>query len=239
MTTPPRRPGEEAPEGEKPKPGARYPLFVGLAFVILVAYATYNTIQTDDGGLLGAQDAERGKALPEFAVPDVRSGLEGDANIFQDNCETSENPCPEPRTPACQIMEADAIRVCDLFDKPLAISFWFTGGADCLAEQDAFDAAAGRFENQINFLSVNVRDDIGAVRDIIEERGWDVTVGSDADGAVSNIYRVGLCPTLALAFPGGVLDDALIGTEAFEEESLDAALEKLLADTADRESPVG
>ncbi len=97
MSEPPRQPGEEAPEGEKPKPGARYPLIVGIAFVALIAYATYNSIQTDEGGLLGAEDAERGRALPEFAVPDIDSDLEGDANVFQDDCETSQNPCPEPR----------------------------------------------------------------------------------------------------------------------------------------------
>ena len=88
----PRQPGEEAPEGEKPRPGARYPLIVGVAFVALIAYATYNSIQTDEGGLLGAEDAERGRALPEFAVPDIQSGLEGDANV----CAGRLRDVPEP-----------------------------------------------------------------------------------------------------------------------------------------------
>jgi thiol-disulfide isomerase/thioredoxin len=235
----PRLPGEEPPEGEKPKPGARYPLIVGLAFVALIGYATYNSIQTDEGGLLGAEDAERGRALPEFAVPDIESGLEGDANVAQDDCETSQNPCPEPRKPACQIDEPGAIRVCDLFDKPLAISFWFTGGADCLAEQDAFNRAAERFEGEVNFLSVNVRDDISEVREIADERDWTVPVGWDRDGAVSNTYRVGLCPTMALALPGGILDDAVIGMESFTDEALDAKLEALIEDSMAREQAVG
>ena len=240
MSDPPRRPGEEAPEGEKPAPSARYPLIVGIAFVILVAYATYNSIQTDEGGLLGADDAERGRALPEFAVPDISTDLVGDANIFQDDCETAENPCPEDaqRIPACQITDERAIRVCDLFDKPLAISFWFTGGAECLEEQDAFNRASERFRGQINFLSVNVRDDISEVRRIADERGWSVPVGWDSDGAVSNTYRVGLCPTMALAFPGGVLDDAVIGTDSFTDEALDRELGRLLADSRRREAAV-
>ncbi|HYH60950.1 MAG TPA: redoxin domain-containing protein, partial [Solirubrobacterales bacterium] len=223
---------------EKPSPSARYPVIVGIAFVVLIAYATYNSIQTDEGGLLGADDAERGRALPEFAVPNIDSGVEADANVFQDDCETSQNPCPEPRVPACQIEDPDAIRVCDLFDKPLAISFWFTGGADCLDEQDAFNSASERFEGEINFLSVNIRDDIDEVRSISEERGWTVPVGWDRDGAVSNAYRVGLCPTLALALPGGLLSDALIGTESFTEEALDDELESLLAEARKRETQV-
>ena len=233
MSAQPRQPGEEPPEGEKPRPGARYSLIVGLAFVALIAYATYNSIQTDEGGLLGSEDAERGRALAEFAVPDISTGLEGDANVYQDDCETSQNPCPEDeqRVPACQIDEPRAIRVCDLFDKPLAISFWFTGGAECLEEQDAFNRAAERFSGKVNFLSVNVRDDISEVRRIVEERGWSVPVGWDRDGAVSNAYRVGLCPTMALALPGGILDDAVIGTESFTDAALDSELERLIEDS--------
>ena len=240
MSEPTRRPGEEAPEDSKPAPSARYPLIVGLAFVLLIAYATYNSIRTDEGGLLGAEDAERGRALPEFAVPDITTDLEGDANVFQDDCETSQNPCPESaqRVPACQIEEERAIRVCDLFDKPLAISFWFTGGADCLDEQDAFNRAFERYGDEVNFLSVNIRDDIEEVRRIADERGWSVPIGWDADGAVSNTYRVGLCPTMALAFPGGILDDAVIGTDSFTDEALASAIERLISDSRERANAV-
>lgn len=234
--TEPRRPGEEAGADEPRKPGARYPVFVGIAFVVLIAYATYNTITNDDDGLLGAEDAERGRALAEFAVPDVRGSIEQDANVFQDDCETADNPCPEEqqRVPACRIDVEEVLRVCDFFDRPLAISFWFTGGADCLAEQDAFDAAARRYEGEVTFLSINVRDDIDEVRGIVAERGWEVPVGWDRDGAVSNIYRVGLCPTLALAYPGGVLQSAEIGTEAFADEALDRALDELISESHKR-----
>lgn len=227
----PRRPGEESRQAEPPRPGVRYPVMVGIAFVLLIGYATLNSVRTDEGGLLGADEDERGRALAEFAVPNVRGDLEGDANVYQDDCETSENPCPEEerRVPACRIDPAEALRVCDYFDRPLAISFWFTGAADCLAEQDAFDALARRYGDRVNFLSVNVRDEIEEVRAIVAERGWRVPVGWDRDGAVSNIYRVGLCPTLALAYPGGVLHDARIGSESFTEAALDEAVEDLIA----------
>jgi hypothetical protein len=233
---------EERPSGEEQqrRPGARYSLWVGVAFIALIAYATYNTITNDDDGLLGAEESERGRALAEFAVPDVRTGLEGDANVFQDDCETADNPCPdeEQRTPACRIEEPRALRVCDYFSRPLAISFWFTGGADCLAEQDAFDKVARRFSEQVNFLSVNIRDEIAEVREIVAERGWRVPVGWDRDGAVSNIYRVGVCPTLALAYPGGILESAQIGTDAFSEDALTEAIESLISESAARERRV-
>ncbi len=232
----PRRPGEESRADEPRPPGARYPVIVGIAFVVLIAYATFNTVTNDDDGLLGAEEGERGRALAEFAVPDVRGTVEGDANVFQDDCETGDIPCPEDehRTPACRVDLPGVLRVCDLFDRPLAISFWFTGGADCLAQQDLFDELARRYEDRVNFLSINIRDDIEEVRRTVDERGWLVPVGWDRDGAVSNIYRVGVCPTLALAYPGGILHAAEIGADAFTEAALSESLDDLVAASAER-----
>jgi thiol-disulfide isomerase/thioredoxin len=226
------QPGEERPDQKPPR--SRYPTLVGLVFLAVVVYATLNTIRTQDDGILGSDAGERGAPLQEFAVPDVRADLSEqsalDANIFQDDCETGDNPCPADRvrTPACRIESADAIRVCALFDRPLAISFWFTRGADCLPTQDAFDAAATEYEGRVNFLSVNVRDELEEVQRIVRERGWQVPVGWDRDGAVSNIYRVGVCPTIAFAYPGGILHEARIGSEELAPEALRAELDDLI-----------
>jgi hypothetical protein len=229
---------EEAGERPRPprglasrgvRPGGRYSVFVGLAFVALIAVALINTLRTEDGGILGSDPTEAGSALPAFAVPDALGPVEGDANIYQDDCETSEVPCPEDqrRTPACEIAPQGVLRVCDFFDRPLVISFWFTRQAECLPAQDLVDEFAARYRGRINFLSINIRDDRADVREIVEERGWEMPVGYDADGAVSNLYRVGGCPTLALAYPGGILAGAMVGrevTEAGVGERLDELL---------------
>src|SRR5256885_6746941 len=62
-----RRPPMPAESG--PRPSRRYPTFVGIAFLVLIAVATVNTIRTKGGATL-----ERGTPLPEFAVPDARTG---------------------------------------------------------------------------------------------------------------------------------------------------------------------
>ena len=53
----------------------------------------------------GPSATERGVPLPEFAVPELLGSTEGDANVFQDDCETAENPAPPTtaRTPACEV----------------------------------------------------------------------------------------------------------------------------------------
>jgi thiol-disulfide isomerase/thioredoxin len=220
-------------DAEKPSkgPGRRYSTFVGIAFLVLIGVATLNTIRTEGGGTLGAGTDERGMALPEFAVPDVRTGpLDRDANIYQDDCSTSQNPCPSDarRAPACRIPREGAIRVCDLFDRPLVISFWFTGGADCLPTQDVVDRVASRYRGRVNFLSINIRDDPADVRRIVDERGWRIPVGYDRDGAVSDLYLVGGCPTVAFAYPGGILDFAEVGVDQLSAPQLTGYVQRLL-----------
>ena len=243
---PPSRPSER-PEGEKPprglaspnrpRPSRRYSMFVGLAFVAVIVVALLNLINDENTGILGAGPADRGLPLAEFAVPDALAGVDADANVAQDDCESSRNPCPQDdrRTPACEITAAGAIRVCDLFDKPLAISFWFTRGGDCIPSQDAFDEVAGRYSDRANFLSINVSDDPGTVTDIIRERGWAVPVGLDRDGAVSNLYRVGVCPTIVLAYPGGILYEAEIRAGNYTTAELSGLVDDLLAASRRRE----
>ena len=120
------------PEDTRPEPkkasGSRYSLWVGLAFLVLIGIATINTLRSNEGGLLGAEEADAGEPLPEFAVPELLRGEDKDANIFQDDCETSANPCPpdERRTPACEVDLPNVINVCDLLDRPLVLSFWFS-----------------------------------------------------------------------------------------------------------------
>jgi hypothetical protein len=197
--------------------------------VVVIAIALLNLLNDDDAGI----ELERGLPLAQFAVPDalVPEAVDADANIAQDDCESSRNPCPddERRTPACEIDAAGAIRVCDLFDRPLAISFWFTRGGDCLPSQDAFDAVAGRYEGRVNFLSIDVRDDPETVADIVRERGWSVPVGLDRDGAVSNLYRVGVCPTIVLAYPGGIVHDTAIRAGNYDAGELARLVDGLLA----------
>jgi thiol-disulfide isomerase/thioredoxin len=225
----------ESQKPSQPRPRAsRYSLFVGLAFLVLIGVATVNTIQTRDDGILGTGDVEVGSPLPEFAVPELLGSQTGDANIYQDDCTTASNPCDERRTPACQVDLDDVIRVCDLFDKPLVISFWFTERADCLPTQDLVDTVAADFAGSVNFLSIDVRDDRDEARAIATERDWTIPVGYDADGAVSNLYRVGGCPTVAFAYPGGIFARARIGAEQITEQSLTADVEELIRESRER-----
>jgi AhpC/TSA family len=210
----------------------RYSIVVGLLFLVVIAIATLHTINGGNGGkTLGLDRLPARWPLPEFAVPAGASSLEGDANVAQDDCETSALPCPDGshRTPACRIGTAGAIRVCDLFDRPLVISFWFTKGGDCTEQQDVVERTYRRYRGRVDFLSLDIRDDRDTLRELIRQHRWTMPVGYDRDGALASLYGVGGCPTFAYAYPGGTLQSASIGYLTFDQ--LSQRVQDLLAAT--------
>ena len=211
----------------------RYSILVGLIFLAVSVVATLNTIAGGGGGqTLGLDRLPARWPLPEFAVPAGAGRLEGDANVAQDDCEVSSLPCPDDakRTPACRIGTAGAIRVCDLFDRPLVISFWFSKDGGCTEQQDVVQRVFRRYRGRVGFLSLDIRDDRDALRDMIRQRGWTMPVGYDRDGAVAGLYGVGGCPTFAYVYPGGTLQGAGIGD--LTAAQLGDRVDRLLAATA-------
>jgi thiol-disulfide isomerase/thioredoxin len=210
-----------------------YSLIVGIAFIALIAVAGINLISTNDKGVLGATN-EGDAPLAQFAVPDARSGVSGDANIAQDDCDSARIPCPENsrRTPACRVEVPGAIRVCDLFDRPLVLSFWFTRGGDCEDQEDVFERAYRQYSPRVNFLAIDVRDSASEVQKLIRERHWTHPIGLDRDGALSNLYRVGGCPTFVYAYPGGILQATSIGR--LDAADFDAKVQRLITASKQR-----
>jgi hypothetical protein len=205
----------------------RYSIAVGLIFAAVVLFAVIHGLG-GGGGILGLDRLPPRWPLPEFAVPVAASALEGDANVAQDDCSTSQLPCPPGarRTPACRVGGADVIRVCDLFGRPSVISFWFAEGGKCADQQDVVEREYARYRGRVSFLSLDVLDDRGTVRDLIRRRGWRMPVGYDRNGSVAALYRVGGCPTLAYVYPGGTLQSASIGE--LTARQLGARIEQLL-----------
>jgi len=212
----------------------RYSIVVGLIFLAVIVVASVNTLGGDgEGETLGLDRLPSRWPLPQFAVPEGAAKLEGDANVAQDDCETSEIPCPSDaqRTPACRVDLEEAIRVCDLFDRPLVISFWFSkGSSECVEQQDLVERVYRRYRGRVGFLSLNIRDDRDTLRELISQREWTMPVGYDRDGAVASLYGIGLCPTFAYVYPGGTMQSASIGE--LSERQLAERVDRLIEATA-------
>ena len=191
----------------------RYSLLVGLIFLALIVVATIHTLNGPGEDILGLDEQPPRWPIPEFAVPAAAAQLEGDANVYQDDCGSSSLPCPQgsQRVSACRITTAGAIRVCDLFGRPLVISFWFGTSNECEREQDVVSTVAGRYRGRVNFLSLDSLDSRGSVRELVARHRWQMPVGFDRDGAVAALFKLAACPTFAYVYPGGTLQSAGIG----------------------------
>jgi hypothetical protein len=236
----PRRGRDRRTLGQAPKPGRVYSTIVGLLFLAVILVGTISTLGSSDHQILGLEEIDTDLPLAEFAVPVAAGNLEGDANIAQDDCEVQRLPCPadDRRTPACEVKVAGSIRVCDFFDRPLVLSFWFTrGGDNCEVQQDVVSEVSRRYRGRVGFLSIDVRDSRDSVRDLVRSRHWKMPVGYDHDGAVATLYRVGGCPTFVYAYPGGILESASIGE--LNAAQLSAKADDLLAATRRKESTGG
>jgi hypothetical protein len=175
---------------------------VGAVAVVLLAYITLNTLRTEG---LSPQGLERGKPMPPFAMPLASSAIDKDADIA-----TKADSGPEGKRPACSVRGPEILNVCELQERgPVVLAFVVTQAGDCARQLDVLDRVAARVP-RVAFAAVAVRDDRDGLRRLIRQRGWRVPVGYDRDGAVGNLYGLGLvCPLLT--FAGG--DGRVAGTE--------------------------
>ncbi|MGC1813833.1 MAG: TlpA disulfide reductase family protein, partial [Solirubrobacterales bacterium] len=110
---------------------------------------------------------------------------------------------------------------------PLVLSFWFTRGGDCENQEDVFERAYRRYKDEVNFLAIDVRDSTSEVQKLILDHHWTHPVGLDRDGALSNLYRVGGCPTFVYAYPGGIMHTTSIGQ--LDDQQFFAKVDDLIA----------
>jgi AhpC/TSA family len=182
-------------------------LLVGVAALAAIAYISYNSIVTEGPGSRGV---EPGSELPAFAVPLALSGLEGDANVSER---------------ACQVRGQDVLNVCALAERgPVVVAFFAEPLARCDDQIDVLDRLRPRFP-EVEFAAVAIRGERDALRQRVRERGWELPVGHDRDGAVANAYAVAVCPQITFARRGGEVARTIFGSR--DEAALAAILERL------------
>jgi hypothetical protein len=176
-----------------------YTIVVGALFLIVLVVAGINVASNDSGGVVGLSEDD---PLPRFAAPAATGELDGDANVFQDDVDAEGNP----RTPACKVKgsSTDVIRICDFFDRPLVIVAWFTRGCGtCESQLDTVERVRKRFPD-VGFLGLSIADSRKDTEEAVRKNGWRFPMAVDPDGAVGNLYRVGVGPLTFFAYPGGI-----------------------------------
>jgi AhpC/TSA family len=192
-------------------------LIIGALAVAVLAYISYNSLTTEGPG---ARGVDPGRELPPFAVPLALSGLEGDANVSER---------------ACDVRGPDVLNVCELAERgPVVLAFFAEPAERCDDEIDVLDRIRERHP-RVQFAAVAIRGDRDDLRRRVRERGWELPVGHDRDGAVANTYGVAVCPTITFASRGGEIRDTVFGSQG--ERKLEAAIERLSRPAATDDEP--
>ena len=201
-------------------PGNRYAWVVGILLLMGIGVLLITTAVPNSGhGVVGPK---RGTTVRDFAAPLATGDLEGDANVRG----AKNRSKSAGRVPACEVRSEQVLNVCELRKKPLVLTFLVTEGADCEPQVDRVERMRREFPG-VNFAAVvsgNKRPD---VERIARRRGWRLPVGVDRDGAVVNLYRVGVCPTTVFARAGGRVAKTRLGN--LTERQLRAEVHRLLA----------
>jgi hypothetical protein len=191
-----------------------------IAGVAILAYITYNTFTTPATSSRGLAP---GTHVPPFAAPLVTSDLVGDANVA-----THADQGAAGARPACAVRDPRALNGCTLARRgPLVLAF-FTGAGRCVEALDALGRVAPRHP-AVGFAAVAIRGDRGDLRALVRRHRWRFPVAQDRDGAVANLYGVAICPTVVLAYRGGVVMRTALGSDATTPAALERGVRRLEA----------
>jgi hypothetical protein len=207
---------------EVPRTGSKYAWVVGIVLLMAASVVLFTT-SLQPGGGEGLRGPEPGTTVPDFAAPAATGSIEGDANVRQRGGGGGSDAAGT--VPACEVVSEEVVNICELRERPLVITFLVTEGADCEPQVDRVERMRGEFP-QVEFVAVVSGDDRADVERIARRRGWELPVAVDPDGAVVNLYGVGLCPTTVFAARGGATRQVEIGN--LTEDELRAAVRRLL-----------
>jgi hypothetical protein len=171
---------------------------VGVAAAVVLAYITYNTIRTPSQGGAGLP---AGRPLPAFAAELATSAQprDFDANVSGR---------------ACDVRGAGVLNSCALAERgPVVLVFAIVPSRRCEDQMTVIDRLRARFP-RVGFAGVAIRGKRSAVRAAVARNRWQLPVGWDRDGAVTNLYAVSVCPTIVLAHRGGEIAESLVGVQS-------------------------
>lgn len=199
--------------------GGRGWVIAVVAGLAILAYITWNTLSTEGTSSTGLPAGER---MPPFAAPLVTGDLVGDANVARRAGQGAAGA-----KPACEVTDPRALNSCTLTRRGPVVLAFFTDGSDrCVAALDSMQRIAPRHPD-VGFAGVAIRGDRDDARETVRKRGWRFPVAQDRDGAVANVYGVAICPTVVLAYRGGVVMRTALGSDETTPAALERAVRRL------------
>ena len=190
-----------------------YAIAVGGLFLVVVYHCRYQRDLELAAGLGGLSE---GDPLPRFAAP-AATGTSRRGRQHQSRTTPAVTASRAPQPVEVEGPPAQVVRICDFFDRPLVMVAWFTRGCGtCRSQLDTVEKVRKRFPKWASSDWTS-----GSRRKTREHEcasnGWRFPMAVDRDGAVSNLYRVGVGPLTFFAYPGGISMDTGSGSSTSSE----------------------
>ena len=114
----------------------------------------------------------------------------------------------------------------ELRGQPVILNFWATWCGYCRYQMPFLQAASEEKEHEMEFVGINIRENIDKVRQVIEYEGIDYTIALDGDGAIANSYNVRPIPATFFLDEHGIIQNIKIGAFMSQTELM-AVLEDI------------
>jgi len=182
---------------EVPRPGNKYAWLVGI--LMLMGLGVLLFVETIPNSGEAVQGPNPGQRLPAFAAPSATGDKQGDANVCQ------KRPCNKNAgtLPACKVRADDVVTICPAERGVVVLTFVVTRGTDCEPQVDRVERIRREFPS-VRFVTVLSGDSHNEANGLTHARRWRQPVAVDEDGAVVNLYGVGVCPATVFARDGRV-----------------------------------
>lgn len=126
---------------------------------------------------------------------------------------------------AVSTLDGEIVKLNELRGQPVILNFWATSCPWCRYQMPFLQAAFEEKGHGMDFVGINIRENIDKVRQVIEYEGIDYTIALDGDGAIANSYNVRPIPATFFIDEHGIIEYVRIG--AFQSQ---AALMAVLED---------
>jgi len=129
----------------------------------------------------------------------------------------------QPETiPAPDVKFTDAdgneVKLSDYFGKPIVFNLWASWCGPCKMEMPHFEAAMEKYGEEVQFILINIDDDLETVKKFLDDNGYPFEAYLDKDYEVSYNYSTGSIPVTYFIDKDGNVVTGYLG--AIPEETL-------------------
>jgi thiol-disulfide isomerase/thioredoxin len=152
-------------------------------------------------GGIGAAVVVAGFAFFAFVpAPEQSASAQGQASVGA--------PAPNVEMEA---FSGEQVTLTEFEGTPIVLNFWATWCPFCVAEMPDFEKVNQAADGQVQFIGVNLQDDGGAAKDLVDETGVTYLLTRDPQGVVYSAFGGVAMPTTVFIGADGVVDEIVTG----------------------------